>query len=235
MADEIVVREGLLDHHQSQIVEPQEVIEVIEGIGVVRIGHQMRLRTDGLAHRAHPCHIATRCDLDLHLLIAGQERGPHLLDQAIDRGLDPERDPRRDRVAGATDEASEGETLARGLEPPGAHLQRGLRHLVAAHVGLEDRVDLAGGPERPSEEPRREDARDRRPGGIEGLRGVVRQVVDHALAPDRRPIGIGELTEEDPPVRHLPGGDAEGLDQWQADLAEDDSIEAHQEARRTRQ
>ncbi|MNC87293.1 hypothetical protein D3C83_30090 [compost metagenome] len=100
---------------------------------------------------------------------------------------------------------------------------------MPAHVLLEDGVHRAGRVDRVTEQAGCQDAHDRRPGGVEGLRRIVREVIDDTLAPHLHAGGVEELAEDDASFAHLATRDPEGLAEREADLAEEDAIEADHE------
>lgn len=126
-----------------------------------------------------------------------------------------------------------GARLLRG-DPPASHLEDGLGHVVPADILVQSREDPLGAVDGLAEEPRREDAHEGRPGGVERLRGIVGLVVHDALAPAVRAIRVVELAEEDAAVAHLAGRDAERFAEREADLAEDDAVERDHERRVSR-
>ena len=50
MADEVVPRQGLFDHHESEVVEFKEVIEVAKSVGVVCVDHEVCVLADGIVY-----------------------------------------------------------------------------------------------------------------------------------------------------------------------------------------
>ena len=225
VAHEIVPGERLFDHHEAELVEACQVRCVGERVGVVGVGHEVRVLTHRGAHGAHPVDVTPRCDLDLHLLVPFGDRRLGLGDERMDVALDAERDAGGDLFARSSDQSRERKVRLDGGQAPAAHLECGLGHVVPAHVLVEYGVHVTGTFDALAEQSGREHAHEGRPGGIERLGRVVGLVVHDALAPAARTVGVEEFAEEDAAFAHLAGGDAERLAEREADLAEDDAVE----------
>ena len=50
--DDVVVAERLLDHHQVELVQPSQMVDVGERVGGVCVRHQLDLRESACAPRA---------------------------------------------------------------------------------------------------------------------------------------------------------------------------------------
>ena len=69
--DDVVVRQRLLDHHQVELVQLLQMVDVGERVGRVGVGHQLDVR-ETLAHLANHIDVPARLDLHLDALIAGR-------------------------------------------------------------------------------------------------------------------------------------------------------------------
>jgi hypothetical protein len=127
------------------------------------------------------------------------------LDQRLRGGLQAERDPGRHGVTKARALATQvtGERPAQldGFQGPGAHLERGFGHRVAADVGGEPGVDVGRAIDRVAQQPRREPFAEREPGGVDRFRRVIRKSAGDALRPDTRTVAVEYLEQENPANR----------------------------------
>jgi len=114
-----------------------------------------------------------------------------------------------------------------GFEGPGAHLEGGFRHSVAADIGGEPSVDIGGAVNGVAEQARREPFADREPRRVDRLCGVVGKCTGNAFRPDMSPVAIEQFEQKNSPNGFDAGGDPERFLEWKRDLAEDDAIEKH--------
>src|SRR5258708_27024605 len=89
--EDIVMRQGLLDHHQVEFVQALQVIGVGQRVGGVGIGHQPDVGERG-AHFTYDIDIPARLDLDFDALIAGVELRFDFLQELRDAVLNADRD-----------------------------------------------------------------------------------------------------------------------------------------------
>src|SRR5258705_8406985 len=120
MPYEIVPGERLLDHQEPELVELHEAIAVVERVGIVRVRHERRGRTERLPSRPDVVDIRAGLDLDLHLVIGLRQRLACFRDQRLGRGLDAERDPDWNALARAADESGQWDACGFRREAPGA-------------------------------------------------------------------------------------------------------------------
>ena len=222
VAQEVVAAEGLLDHHQPEPVERGEVVEVGRRVGAVGVDHQRRLVADRLAHRRQIRGVGARLHLDLRLPVTLGEGAAHHVDQLFGPVLDADGDARRDLRAGAAEEGGEAGLRALGREHPDAHLDRRLRHVVAAHRRVEPRMHRVRPGERFAEGQRAEPLADGEPRRVDGLGREVGAFAGHAFRPRGEPVGVAGFEQEDAPQVGGPRRDAERLDEGHADLAQGD-------------
>ena len=226
VAHEVVAAQGLLDHHQPEAVERGEVVEVGRRVGAVGVGHQRRPAAHRLAHRGQVRHVGARLHLDLRLAVALGEGAAHHVDQPLRVVLDADGDARRDPRARAPEKGGQADPRALGREHPHPHLDRRLRHVVAAHRRLEPRMQGLGAVERLAEGQRGDPLPDGEPRGVDGLGREVGALAGHALRPRRRPVDVAGLEEEDAPEVGGAGRDAERLDEGHPDLAQGDGLQS---------
>ncbi len=154
VVDDVVVRQRLLDHHQVELIQPPQVIDVRQRVRRVRVRHQPDLRKR-LPHRAHHFHVPARTDLDLDPLVARVHFGLDLLEQLLHRILNPDRHPARDlAVCSAADLLPQRLPVQPRRQVPARGLQAPARHAVPANVRA-PRCHFARGFERMPEHPRR--------------------------------------------------------------------------------
>ena len=226
MAQEVVAAQGLLDHHQPEAVELGEVIEVGRRVGAVGVGHQRRPAAHRLAHRGEVVDVGAGPDLDLRLAVALGEGAAHRVDEPPGRVLDADGDARRNLRARAPEKGGQADPGALGREHPYPHLDRRLRHVVAAHRRLEPGMQGLGACDRLAEGQRGDPLADGEPRGVDGLGREIGALAGHALRPRDGAVGVAGLEEEDAPEVGGAGRDAERLDKGHADLAQGDGLES---------
>jgi len=69
MVHQVVVGQGLLDHHQVKLVQSDQFFGIGQGVGRIGIDHE-RQAGEPLAHLAHDAQIPSRFDLDLDAAVA---------------------------------------------------------------------------------------------------------------------------------------------------------------------
>ena len=87
VAGDIVPGQGLLDHDQVEVVELDQVVRVVQGVRVVRVGHQRRFRAEPLADGVQVVEVLARLDLQLDLPVALGQRLLRLVGQLFGRTL----------------------------------------------------------------------------------------------------------------------------------------------------
>ena len=226
VAAEVVLRERLLDHQQAVGVQVRQVLGVAERVGAVGVGHQRRVRTERLARRADVLDVGPRPDLDLDLAVTEGQRVARLVDQRPRAVLDTDGDAGGDRAARAAQQPRQARPFPLGPERPGAHLDRRLRHRMAAEPAPQHAVDRVRVADSDAEGARRDPLGQRQPGGVDGLGREVRALAGDALAPGARAVGVFELEQQDPPAGRTAGRDLERLAQRHPDFPQRDARQA---------
>ena len=181
MIHDVVVIERLLDHEERELVELGEMAGVGQRIRGVRIDHQRHV-AEALADVLHCGEIPAGLDLDLDPLIAGGELPVNLLAELIEAVLNPDRDAGGNPRTRAAEHRAERLALDAGIEIPGCHLDRGLRHVVTANR-REHIEDFTGMLEATADHPRRDELGDDVPRGFGGLAAVEGVGFGDAFAP----------------------------------------------------
>ena len=182
VAEQVVLGQRLLDQQKVELVEPGEVVGVGAGVGGVGVDLQRCVRPDEAAHGGDGLEVAAGLDLQLDADVAVVHVAGHGGEQLVDGVVDADADAARD--ARSLDAEQVGERAVGGaqLGVEHGHLQRRLRHRVAAnrfqHGGDRRRGEVVD-----RRQARREDLADdeRRP--VDVLRRVRRLVAGDALAP----------------------------------------------------
>ena len=176
---------------RSNVVELREVSSVVDRVRGVRVGHEVDVRSERVAHRAHVLDVLSRLDLELDLAIARRDGGDGAFDE---RGPAPTGCRARCR-------SGRGRACRRAVAESGTPLDSAAsphspsRARPSPCCGRECRGracrgrprDAASG--RPSD-PRREPFADREPRGVDRLGRVVRQLEGDALRPRRRAVVV---------------------------------------------
>ena len=157
---DVVVLERLLDHHQVEPIERGEVRGVAERVGGVGVDHQ-RNGAEPRADRLDRGDVPAGLDLDLDAAVAGgQLRSRPCAASCSSESWMPIDTPDGDLASRVPPSSRDsGTPCCRAREIPRRHLDRGLRHVVAADA-RERRKDLARMLERAAEHERREEVLD---------------------------------------------------------------------------
>ena len=225
MACNVVPGQWLFDHDQLEVVEPEQVVGVGEGVGVVRVRHQRRVGTQPVADGPEVGEILSRLDLQLDLPVTGGERRLGLRCQFLGRALDADRDAGADPLPRAAEQGGEAAPGLGRSQRPGAHLDRRLRHLVASEVLGKSLGDLLRRFEAPAEHPWCKPRANRQHRGVDALWRVVGEVAGDALGPGRSAVRVDKLQEQDTARRRDAGRDPEGFHQRQPDLAQGNRLD----------
>ena len=94
VVDDVVVGQRLLDHHEIKIVEPLEMIGVLQRVGRIGIRHQLDGR-EPLAHLADHVDVPPGLDFHLDALVTGCELEVDLFEQLRHRFLNADGDAAR--------------------------------------------------------------------------------------------------------------------------------------------
>ena len=175
----IVVVERLLDHHQSESIQPREVIGVgqrVRGVGI----HHQRNRSEPVPHGPHRVDVPTRLDLDLDSPVSGGALAVHFRRQLVERILNADRDARGNAIARPAERAAERLATLPRVQIPRRHLDRRFRHVVAAD-GFQRRKYLSRVIEVDAEHARRDELRDDVPRRLVRFGAVVRILLGDAF------------------------------------------------------
>ena len=102
VAGQIVLRQGLLDQQQVQVVEAGQPGRVGQGVGAVGV-HLEQDVAETLAHRSDRRHVPARFDLQLDPAVAGVDVSGHRIQQRRYGVGDADRHARVHRVAYGTE------------------------------------------------------------------------------------------------------------------------------------
>ena len=181
MIEQVVVLERLLDHHQIELVERRQVRRVRQRVGGVGVDHQGD-RAEPLAQARDGLDVPPRLDLDLDALVSVGALGRDAILELLERVLDANRHAGRHRPAAAAKHLPERHALLLRVQVPRGHLDRRLRHVVAAHA-RQRRPHARRMGECAPDDQRRQKLGDDVPDGLGGLAAVVRIGVGDRLAP----------------------------------------------------
>jgi hypothetical protein len=239
VSENVLLREGLLDEKEVEVVESCEMLAVGAGVGRVGVDLQRQARADQITYCGDRLDVGAGFDLQLDPHVAVVDVALHLGEEFVDRGEDPHADAARDALRGDPEEVGERAGLGAQLGIEDGHLERPLGHRVSVDLGQRradvGRLEGAVGPEA-GEEVVGDDVL----GAFHVLGGVARFRQGDALAPSLRPraVGAGQLDphEQDVPPVLLAEAGAERRDQGHLDASELDATDrpAHVRRRSTR-
>ena len=135
VVNDVVVGQGLFDHHQVQIVERAQrgdMRGVVERVGGIGIGHQQDVGPT-LADGAQVGQVAAGADLHLDPLVALIEIVLDLLDDALNGRFDAQTHSGVDLAAGAAQGLGQRRVCDACQQIPARHLQASLGEIVAAY------------------------------------------------------------------------------------------------------
>ena len=181
MVDEVVVREGLLDHHRPCRIDALEEIDVRERVRRVRVEHEGKV-PKRLPRRFGDLDLQARLDLQLHAQVAALELTSDGVEERLDRRLDPDGDTAEDAVPRAAEELRERHVRALREEVPHRHLDGRLGHTMLADPS-ERPAHVRGVREIRLEELGQDELLERVEDGRRCLAGVPRRLAGDALAP----------------------------------------------------
>ncbi len=219
---QVIGGQRLFDHHQLIVIQLGQTIGVSQGVGAVRIDHQRRRPAQCLADGGDVFQVGAGRDLALDLAVARLMGGPRFFHQTCGIRLNPQRDAGGDLFPGAAQPLGEAHATALRRERPGPHLHRRLRHVMAAEVALQRRMDCLRAGEHSAQHPGSGPFADGMPRGVHGLGRVVRELAGCAFRPDGLSVRVGELKQEDAAGRGGARRDSEGLLEGKLDLAQRD-------------
>ena len=224
--DDVVVRERLLDHHQVEIVELAQVVDIGERVGGVRVRHQLD-GGEALAHLPDHVHIPAGLDLHLDALVAGGEFGLDFFEELRHGILNADGDAAGDFAArAAADQLPQRQVLDARFQVPDGSFEAAARHVVAADV-FGEREDIAGGRERLAEHARRHVVLQdgpRRGGPLLVIKGIF---AGRDFAPSGDAVG-GDFDEDDVAAVGAAEAGFEEVHQRHADLVQHNAVEFHE-------
>ena len=95
MLDDVAVGQRLLDHHQVELVEPPQVVRVLERIVAIRVNHERDFR-ESVPHGADPLDVLALLDLHLDAVVLPGDGSFDGLEQGVLRVLEADTQTRRD-------------------------------------------------------------------------------------------------------------------------------------------
>ena len=140
--EQVVLGKRLLDEQQAELVEFGEVRGVVDGVGGVRI-HLEGDVAELLAYRAHGNDVVAGLDLQLDAAVALGEMAIDRLQEIADLLVDPHRNAAVDGGARRAEILAERRAAGSQVGVEDRHLDRSLRHRVAAD-GRKDLRDVLG-------------------------------------------------------------------------------------------
>src|SRR6185437_13830562 len=155
--------------------------------------------------------VMSRLDLELDLAISVGECTPYPGNKHVGRCLNSDRYPRRYLGARSAEQARERHAVTLGDERPGGHLDRGLRHVVAAEVDVQSVMNVRRLLEFSTEHERGDVLTDHEPCRVDCFRGIIGTLAGDAFAPYAHSVGIAHLEEHDSSLGAQSGRDAKRL------------------------
>ena len=188
MVDQVAGGQRLLHHQQPELVELGKVGGIIERVGAVGIRHQRDLWV-ALANGRHGRHVPARLDFDLDPAVALRQLGPDIVEQLVDRRLDPDADPGLDAITDAAKKRCQRLACVLGERAGERHLDAGLGHVMTPNRREQrfERVDIRQlAPDDRRDQVPLEDL----PGGLDRLVRVPRSFAGDALTPLGAPVDL---------------------------------------------
>ena len=133
MIVKIIAPQRLLNHQQLELIESLQVVDVIHGVGRVRIAAQQNI----WPARPHPfqnIQVPTRFYFQFDSAISGANFGFYFSHQLLDRILDPDRHPALNFRQNAPQQFPQRLLLEPRFQVPHCILDRCLGHAVLAHL-----------------------------------------------------------------------------------------------------
>ena len=183
VAGDVVLGQGLFDQEEVEIVEPGEMVCVVEGVRGVGVDLQEDVGTHGRPQRHEGFDVGARLDLALDPAVSLGEVALDHPHQFRPVALDPDRDAGIDRVPLAAEVLGQGTARPAQVRVEERHLHRGFGHGVALDV-----VEPPSGQD-PRQQVPLEDVVS--PGRVLGRVGGFGE--RHALAPS-----LGAVARQDP-------------------------------------
>ncbi len=92
MTQKLLLRQGLLDQHQVEFIEPGEVLRILQGVRRVGVDLEQHRGPEPLPHRPHPVDIEAGLDLELDAAVPLVHVPGHRLQQLLGGVGDAHRD-----------------------------------------------------------------------------------------------------------------------------------------------
>jgi hypothetical protein len=130
VVDDVVVRQGLLDHEQVELIQITQRIYVTQCVGRVRVGHQWHIG-EAPADDCDHINVVAGCDFELDPAVSFFQVTLYQTYQLAGVALDTQADAGEDLAAGASKGPVEGDVMSLGKQIPSSHLHAGFGKVVA--------------------------------------------------------------------------------------------------------
>ena len=219
MPKKLLLRQGLLDQHQAEFIQPGEVLRILQGVRRVGVDLEQHRGPEPLPHRPHPFDVEAGLDLELDAAVPLVHVAGDRLEQLLGGVGDADRDAAVHLGAHRSEVLGQRPPRHPQLQVQPGHLQGGLGHPVAPDR-FEHASQLGGGDAVSGQQPGQEVLPDHLLGRLGVLGRVARLAHGDALAPtlavlseevDDEDVTVGLDAERGAEGRHQGDGDSEQL------------------------